>query len=43
METGTEWERIGKLCDFSQAKLNNNTRMKNIFIQLKQSPLSKKI
>lgn len=42
---GTEWERISKLCDFtqsSQAKnkcTKDNSRMKSIILQLKQTPL----
>lgn len=41
---GEEWKSIYQLCEFSQAKLNSKagrdtSRMKNIFLQLKQNPL----
>ena len=39
---GTEWERVARLCDFS-SKTSKNTkdvsRMRSIFLQLKQTPL----
>lgn len=46
---GTEdiWERIAKLCDFSQSTKNmkskekETTRMRLIILQLKQNPLEK--
>ena len=46
MESGTEWERIAKLCDFSQStkaakSLKDNSRMRLIILQLKQNPLEK--
>ncbi|KAG5668470.1 hypothetical protein PVAND_016410 [Polypedilum vanderplanki] len=46
MEPGTEWERISKLCDFAQStkaskSLKDNSRMRSIILQLKQSPLDR--
>ncbi|CAO1427809.1 unnamed protein product [Diamesa serratosioi] len=39
---GTEWERISKLCDFSKSsKSTNNSRMRSIILQLKQTPLER--
>ena len=39
---GDEWERVSRLCDFNP-KNNKNTkdvsRMRSIFLQLKQTPL----
>lgn len=46
IEPGTEWERIAKLCDFSQStkgskSLRDNGRMRSIILQLKQSPIER--
>ncbi|CAO1426489.1 unnamed protein product [Diamesa tonsa] len=39
---GTEWDRISKLCDFSKSsKSTNNSRMRSIILQLKQTPLER--
>lgn len=43
---GTEWERIAKLCDFSQStkaskSLKDNSRLRSIILQLKQTPLDR--
>ena len=41
IKPGTEWERVGKLCDFNQKAAKNSkdtTRMKSILLQLKQTP-----
>jgi Clathrin light chain len=48
LEFGSEisWERVSKLCDFTQssktkASLKDNARMRNIILQLKQNPVEK--
>lgn len=46
IEPGTEWERIAKLCDFTQStkaskSLKDNSRMRSIILQLKQAPLDR--
>ncbi|CRL08224.1 CLUMA_CG020909, isoform A [Clunio marinus] len=46
IEPGTEWERIAKLCDFSQStkgskSVKDNSRMRSIILQLKQSPMER--
>jgi len=46
IEPGTEWERIAKLCDFSQStkgskSLKDNSRMRSIILQLKQTPIER--
>jgi Clathrin light chain len=46
IEPGTEWERIAKLCDFSQStkgnkSLKDNGRMRSIILQLKQTPIER--
>jgi len=41
VESGQEWERIAKLCDFNPKASRNNkdvSRMRSIILQLKQSP-----
>ncbi|KAM9311179.1 clathrin light chain B isoform 2-T2 [Gastrophryne carolinensis] len=42
-ETGTEWERVARLCDFnpkSSKQSKDVSRMRSVLISLKQSPLS---
>lgn len=46
IEPGTEWERIAKLCDFTQStkaskSLKDNSRMRSIILQLKQTPVDR--
>ncbi|KAL7014699.1 hypothetical protein ACKWTF_016075 [Chironomus riparius] len=46
IEPGTEWERIAKLCDFTQStkaskSIKDNARMRSIILQLKQTPLDR--
>ena len=39
---GHEWERVARLCDFNPKNSKNSkdvSRMRSIFLQLKQTPL----
>lgn len=41
---GDMWKSINELCEFSQQKIKNGrdtSRMKSIFLQLKQNPINK--
>ncbi|XP_072257151.1 clathrin light chain B isoform X2 [Pyxicephalus adspersus] len=43
-ETGTEWERVARLCDFnpkSSKQSKDVSRMRSVLISLKQTPLSR--
>ncbi|KAM8974620.1 clathrin light chain B isoform 1-T1 [Pelodytes ibericus] len=43
-ETGTEWERVAKLCDFnpkSSKQSKDVSRLRSVLISLKQAPLSR--
>ncbi|XP_068133138.1 clathrin light chain B isoform X1 [Hyperolius riggenbachi] len=43
-ETGTEWERVARLCDFnpkSSKQSKDVSRLRSVLISLKQSPLSR--
>jgi len=45
-ESGQEWERMAKLCDFNPKANKNNrdvSRMRSILLQLKQQPLVKPV
>ena len=41
---GHDWERVCRMCDFNPKGTKNNkdvSRMRSIFLQLKQTPLAK--
>lgn len=43
-ETGTEWERVARLCDFnpkSSKQSKDVSRMRSVLISMKQTPLSR--
>ncbi|XP_040200318.1 clathrin light chain B isoform X1 [Rana temporaria] len=43
-ETGTEWERVARLCDFnpkSSKQSKDVSRMRSVLISMKQAPLSR--